>query len=548
MTFSRRQTDSNDVHVVAARSRLRERLGAQHTVTAAELVLVSVALLALAVIVFGEHVLHGGLYSDDWGNAAEYRFLDSPHYLHAVEGRARDMGSRPLLALLLPLPDALFGIHAAPQLALALVLGVLTCLLLYLLLRTLGLAPVHCGAIAALVLLFPWADSIRLWATASLNTVALCFGLLGLTVALRSLRRDDRKGGQGHALAIALFVLSILTYEVMALALLLTGLLYRGRAARGRVLRWWVADALAVGLALIYTAVTTSKQAGSASHLLHNVPVFARQSLAVLSLSFVPPGVQSTMPRLLGLALAGVAVAVLVRRQRRRPEAETRRLLVLIVAAALLIPCAYTILIDSYVSPLDGGYGNRGNLFAAFGYAALAYGLTLAVAKAVAGSRRRLEVVLASVLVVMVGTGYALRARDDVASWDRAAALQAELLHDFDRVAPSIPAGTTVVSFGFPADVEGAPVFNASWDLKGAVLLRTDEKLQAQPFFQGATLRCLRRGLIMTLPNVDAPVAMQYRHVLFADLRKGRTQQVRSLSACLSARRSFRPGPRSVAG
>ncbi len=378
-----------------ARLRLPERLGAQHAVTAAELVLVSGALLVLAALVFGGHVLHGGLYSDDWGNGSEYRFVESPHYLHAVEGRAKDMGSRPVLALLLPLSNVFFGTHAAPQLAVALLLGALTCLLLYLLLRTLGLAPVHSGAIAALVLLFPWADSIRLWATASLNTVALCFGLLGLTVAVRSIRRDDRKSGRGHMLAIALFVLSILTYELMALALLLTGLFYRGRAARSRVLRWWLADALAVGSALIYTAVTTTKQAGSASHLLHNVPVYARQSLAVLSLSFVPPGVHSTMPRLLGLAVAGLAVAVLVRRQRRRPEAETKRLLVLIVAAALLIPCAYVTLIDSYVAPLDGGYGNRGNLFAALGYAALAYGLALAVAKAVARSRRRLEVVIA---------------------------------------------------------------------------------------------------------------------------------------------------------
>jgi len=509
--------------------------------------LVSGALIALAAFVFGGHVLHGGFYSDDWGNAAEYRFVNAPHYLHAVEGRARDMGSRPLLALLLPAPDAIFGIHAAPQLALALVLGVLTCFLLYFFLRTLGLAPVHSGAIAALVLLFPWADSIRLWATASLNTVALCFGLLGLTVALRSLRRDDRKGSLGHALAIALFVLSILTYEVMALALLLTGLFYRGRAARSRVIRWWLADALAVGLALIYTALTTSKQAGSASHLIHNLPVYARQSLAVLSLSFVPPGVQSTIPRLLALALAGAAVVVLVRRQRRRPEAETRRLLVLIAGAALAIPCAYAILIDSYVSPLDGGYGNRGNLFAALGYAAMAYGLALAVAKAVAGSRRRLEVVLASVLVLLIGTGYALRARDDVAAWDRAAALQAELLHGFDRVAPSVPAGTTVVSFGFPGDVEGAPVFNASWDLKGAVLLRTDQRLQAQPFFQGATLRCLPSGLSMTLPDVDAPIVLRYRRIVFADLRVARAEQIRSRAACLSASRSFPSAPRSVA-
>src|SRR3954465_12854484 len=154
-----------------------------------ELALVAVGLALLAALVYGDHVVRGGFLWDDWENAGTTRYRYEPGFLGPFD--LRQAAYRPVLALLLPLPHLLFGDHPALHLALALALAVGACALYYALLQAAGAPRPYATAAAALALVFPWSAPARLWATASLNLVAVALVMGAGTVGLRALRRGE---------------------------------------------------------------------------------------------------------------------------------------------------------------------------------------------------------------------------------------------------------------------------------------------------------------------------------------------------------------------
>src|SRR5205823_3890037 len=125
-------------------------------------------------------------------------------------------------------------------------------------LRTLGVSLLHAILIALLFLVFPWSDSTRLWPTAAINNIAVILFLFGLLLALRAVAVPGWRGYAWHAVTLLLYVLSVLTYEVAAVAALVAGWLYIGRAPRRRALRLWTIDVVVVVGALIYEWVATA--------------------------------------------------------------------------------------------------------------------------------------------------------------------------------------------------------------------------------------------------------------------------------------------------
>lgn len=81
---------------------------------------------------------------------------------------------------------------------------------LYALLR---MPALHAFAVVALVLVFPFSDTTRLWAMAGYNQIAVVLWLLGVLVALRGLGATGRRGAPLHAGAAALYVLGILVWS-----------------------------------------------------------------------------------------------------------------------------------------------------------------------------------------------------------------------------------------------------------------------------------------------------------------------------------------------
>ena len=525
-------------------ARLRRAVVAAGSISLTELAVMTALLAALAAVTYGRHVVGGGFYSDDWANAALYRFGESPRFFHAVDQFADYLGSRPVLAVLLAVPHPLLGDHLWAHHALALVLGVVSCLCCYLFLRAIPMARIHAGIIACLALVFPWADATRPWPTASLNTVALDFAFLGAFIALVGIRRDGRRSTVALAGSAALYALSVLTHEVVGIALLLVGALYLLNAPRSKALRWWAVHAAVVGAALVYTALTTEKAVGGLGSRLEDLPKYARQSVVLLSYSFVPPGTTSTAPRAAGICVVATIVLVAVWRYRKTRDRELGFWLLMVGGSAVTIASAYAVTLSAFLEPLREGVYNRGNLFAAFGYAGLVYALAMTAACLVDGRKQGVRAVAAGV-VALIAVGYVVRSRDDVADWDRAARLQMPALTATVRAATMLPRGSTVFAFGHPGSLrDGIPIFYVDWDLDGALAMETnDRSLHAYPVYESASIVCDTSRVAITYIHSDSAAQAGYRSTYFLDVPTRAVRRISSVDDCADALRIFRPGP-----
>jgi hypothetical protein len=506
---------------------------------------VAAALLTLlAPAAYGYHVAHGSFYTDDWANAAGYHFAAPPRYFNAVSEIHQVIGGRPVMTLLLPLPHALFGLDPTPHLVLAALLGVATALCLFVLLRTLAMPPVHAWAIAALSLLFPWSDSLRLWPAASLNAFSVCFFLVGLTVALRGFGHPGRRGTAMHAGAAFLYLLSVLTYEVTAAAVLLAGLLYLGRASRPVVLRARLVDVAAVTAGLVYslTATVSSRHVGSLADRVGDLPDFTREFLLLVASALQPFGTMGRPLQALVLLIAAVVVAAALLRLRREDDPALRYWLRWMAIGLLAVGAAYFMFLGSHLHPLDPGIDNRINVFAGIGVCLLVYAIVACAAHLVLASRPAAGA-LALGLVAVIAIGYGTRLASDEADWANAADHQREILAAVEPELSSLPRDSTVLLFGAPAQAApGVPVFNRSWDLGGALELGSAGAVtSAYPVYEGVSVNCERR-LAIDGGGGYGRFDLPYRRLYFGDLERHRIR-VGSPAACAVALRHLRPGP-----
>lgn len=497
----------------------------------------------LALLAYGSYVANGGFYSDDWSHAANYQFAESPRYFTSVSHLEEFLGGRPLSALLMPLPQAIFGPHPAPQLALAAFLGVLTSFCFFLLLRTLGMAPLHAWLLGALALLFPWADSSRLWTTASINSLSVCFFLLALVVALRGFDHRGRRGTLMHAGADLLYLLSVLTYEVTAAAALLAGFLYLRRAPRRRALRSWAADVVVVLAGLVYSLLTTSsaRSVATISQRIADLPEFVRDSLLLFASALQPFGKMGRPLQALVLLAAGVVIGAAILRLRRGADPVMRRWLGWMLIGLLATAAAYFMFLGSHLYPLDPGIDNRINVFAGLAICLVVYAILACACRLLLDARG--APVLTAVLALVVGVGYAVTLAGERSHWVDASERQERIVDDVDRSLFPLPPGSTVVGFGFPSQAAPeVPVFDRPWDLAGALQLRSGGAVRrAFPVYEGIEVRCRSRLLIDGGPGYGSFQVPYERLYFYAAANGGRP--IGSQAECRRALGEYRPGP-----
>src|SRR5205823_2958739 len=150
-------------------------------------------------------------------------------------------------------------------------------------LRMLGLRTLPATLIACLALVFPWADSIRLWPTASMGTIAVALCFLGVSLALAGLARHERGSILLHAVSVTCYAASILTYQVAGVALLLVIAIYLVYAQPDRALRRYAVDATVVLAALAWSANRTRhvRHVANPHQMLADVPTFVRQGVVL---------------------------------------------------------------------------------------------------------------------------------------------------------------------------------------------------------------------------------------------------------------------------
>lgn len=547
--------------------RLRGRLVAAGPLTRAELIACAALLTLLAAAVFGSHVVHGGFLMDDWSNAAKSKYLASCCGVGQT-GQGLGFGAQfdtmlsdgPAgyhlgLPAVLPVVYFLFGIHMGLHLALAAMLGVAMSLGGFVLMRKLGMAPLHAGLIAALVLIFPYSDSTRLWAMASFNQVAVIIWMAGLFVALRGLRYGGRRAVLWHAAALVVYALAILFYELAGGLVVLSVAFYLLRGTWRQALVRWIPDVVVAYLALQYVKENTlPRPVLGFDEAAEHASFIGGQAVTVLSRTALPFGMppRILLALLIALPLVGAVVSAFGRPAGDPLRAAMRHWLVVAGIGVVVVIAGYvTIVPATYGAPLDAGIENRVNMISAFGYVAIVYSAAMTTGLFLAhrlGRPPRLAVVVPVALSALMALGFLIKLDTDKGYYDESfhqgQATLAGVGRAFGPEGP--PEASTTYVFNFPAfTAPGIPVFAWVWDMPGAMKMTfQDPSIAGFPMLPGTVMQCEDEQVFPNSSYGTGPgEAAPYGSAFFVDAAAGVKQRIDSQSECESAKERFQPGP-----
>jgi hypothetical protein len=530
----------------------------EHAVTWRELLVIGVLLSVVALALFARHAVDAGFYSDDWAYRTAWWTFDA----QGGFSRAFDLfwnstllGGRPVLAAYLSVQQALFGDHQGWYLAWAIVLAVLLSASFYLFLRTVGIARLHAAVLSLLVLVFPASDSARIWAIISDAQVAMSACLLGAVLALWSLQRTGRAMVALRVGSLALFAISILTYELTTAAIAASAIVYRRRVPWRRALK---AGALDVALvAVLWVTVkrdADTERLGFSAAIDHGSEV-AKQVVQLFISDVLALGndrLIAFVPIILLLAAAAVVYRRLPERDQVRDA--VRHWLLVLAAAVAMVVAAYVIYAPAatFYLPLAPGLLNRTNAFGALPLVVAVYALgALAGVLLFRGlpGGPRLAGLFAVLAGIGLGIGYTVTLHRHVELWDSAYKRGQQTLSVIKGSVPKPSANSLLVAYGQPIEeAPGIPVWEHSWDLDGAVrLMWQDTTLKARPAFPGTTIECGRDNAGPRNPaagSVYLPTdTVPYGKLILVDTSTGRFSVPRSRRQCREEAPTFVPGP-----
>lgn len=526
-------------------------LSLRRALSARELGVAWLGLTVLAALAFVPHIRHGGFYSDDWANAAGSLLPPGgPGFGNAVSFFADLTLYRPVLVVYVPLTYFVFGLDMAAHLVWATGLAVLVAAMLYAVLRKLEVPWAHAWMIAALTLVYPWFDSIRLWVTADQVSLSVGLALAGLWLALVGLGRGSWRWHVGAAL---LYLLSILTYEITLPFVASVGLLYvltsGWRAGRAR---WGVDLVLAIGAGIwvaAHTARTASGLSGNVTHL----ESIVTSGGTLLGRTLQPLGEQRTTLALIVFAVVLLAGLLAFLRLSPRSSGDSgwglRSWLSLTVGGLVLAAVGWAIFVpaDPYYTPSVYGITNRVNGLAGLGLVIATYG-ALGIVGALVGqlraSTRALALVTTVSLGVLLGIAYTDVLRRHIAIWNSAFVSETVALTKLKQRFPTLPERTTLFVAGYPAyQTLGVPILSANWDVDGMVKVEYDDRtLAAFPVLEGTEVVCRPGGV--GLDGVGAPTrTVRYGDARLIDLSTGAWSEPGNRRQCRSVAPRYVPGP-----
>ena len=462
------------------------------------------------VVGFGGHVRHGGFVADDWTNLATYRF--GPH--HGGVGAVADYrqvdlpsANHAALPVLFTAEYALLGDHVRLHILLALALAVLLSLALYAFARELGAPGWFAVALAVLAFVYPFSDANRFWIAAGWNNLALVLYFGGAVLALRR---------KPHAFTFVAFVAAILIYELVTVAVALTGVLYLLRMERREALLRWAADIVAavVGVLLVM-ALTPRAPLGTTSEKFHHAGEIAKQSLTLWADTLWPFG---GLGRGVAVAILLVALAVGAWRRSRWVWAAVGAIAFVVVGYLVLVPA------EDFYTPLYPGIGNRINLMAGIGMIAL----VLALAAMLPGAR-----IAVPIVVAVIGAGFVVKLRDHSGDYTRSAQIQGRELSGLRALVPHPPPGTTIyLRQPTPEAAPGIPTFGWRWDLSGATKVTYgDPSVSGYPIASTTKLLCETDGIHPQGSGLEAFTAA-YGHAILVDVDNSRVSGPDDPASC----------------
>ena len=527
-----------------------------------ELLVMLVLLSGLATLTYHSHVMNGGFYADDWPALAGIKFQYEDDPIGAFE-RIISIHLRPVGALSLIARFTLLGDDTELNLGLAVVLTVFMCFSLYLLLRTLRLEPLHAGAIVILVLVCPYADATRLWATGSGANIAIGAWLLGVVLAIRGLEASSRRSSIAlHGGAVTLYCVSLMQYEIAYAAIVVSGFLYAMRAPWHRVWPRSLID-IVVTTAIVTAIASNIAISRAASYTTHARLLFESglDMLAVIAIPYGAPRTTIVLLLLSAIVLAGVtALRALPRRSAVRGEIV--RWLLVAAAGAVTAAAGYAMFVGAseYYTPAIFGVVNRINAIASIGFIVMVYAagmLAITIAgRRSAGALTSGTATVGIALGIFLFVGYQERLSVSAAAWDRASAQERWVLDTMKEKIPELPSGSKILTFGHRATIEDLSLPNV-WAFSSAVRLAyRDSSLSADPALPRTHVVCGHAGAYLSMAGYDpfyliAAIGAKYGRASAADYGKlflldvpsGRVERLNDRSDCLAVAPDFRPGP-----
>lgn len=521
---------------------------------ARETLLAFLALGAVAAATLGPYVLDGGFYLDDWGDAAGRFYPPGGASFENVLSYFYDIFHyRPVLVLYTPLKYFLFGTSIPLHLAWTALLAVLIATMLYGILRTLGVPWYHAWVIAALSIIYPWFDSVRLWESANPPPVSICIALLGLWIALIGAKR---RSWRLHACSAVLYLLSILTYEITLPLIAAFGVLYvliaGWRVAKVR----WAVDLAVVILGGIWMGTHTTRSVSGVSNDLTHLEEIVSGAAMLAGRTLIPVGPQprTVLALLAAGAVIAVGVVIYVCRWRRSKVVagsnwDLPQWLLMLAAGLLVAVLGWLIFIpaDPYYTPTVYGITNRVNALAGYGlviaaYAVLGTGGCL-LGELFARFRSRLPVVTVA-LAVLLGAAYIHVLDRHVGIWQKAYQTQLVAIDRMKKQYPTLPPGTMLFTSNYAAyQTLGVAIFAATWDVDGMMKLEYgDGTVSGYPVIGMMELACRSDGIGLRGAGAP-PVVAPYGKARLLNLATGEHSAPSNRSRCRKVVGRYVAGP-----
>jgi hypothetical protein len=496
-------------------------------------VLVQIAFITgVGIALYLPHIIHGGRAPDDWAFAAYWKLDSHAYFLHQLGP------GRPLTPPLFLLVYSLLGTNAHFQAAACAVAGVLMAIAVRVALPRYRISESRATFIACLVLAFGPADSPRIGNAGWQNELALALFMFGAALAADGLSAGGKRRIVLHGASLALYVLSILTYEAAVGILLISGagysLIQRGRQAVTR----WVADLCVVAFALLALAGTDARRLSVpvGVPLLVHAAKFVAGAGVVGTWAVFPLG-SSHHPdvgRAIGVLL--LVSAVVLGARGFRADAATRYWLTAIAGGIIFAAASYLPYIPGrdYL-PVGEGFNNRINILSEVGFVIAAYGMVEVLGHAAASRWRRLDRrAVTWVGLALIAIGYGAATLNDEARWARAADKQRQTIKLLSDLGRSKALGRHLLVFGVPRDITfGYTVFDGPTDLSGALqLLWHDASVIALPVIAQTTLICGPESAGLTGGDFTGTPLMRYGTITFVDVNTREVVHVRNATMC----------------
>lgn len=479
-----------------------------------------------------------GFYYDDWSMLAALGDAPSQSLPGLFDAcRTVEPAGRPGTCMYHATVNWILGDGAAGYHILSIVFLSLSAVLLYALLRRFRLGHWAALVVCLFFVVYPGSNSTRLWPTGvgAQYILAVYFG--ALLLGIEGLRQTGRRSLAFHAASFAMFVLLVFTYEAVIVLIGAAAVLYLFAVPRARKAALW-RGGIDLGLAGAFTAYRVLADPVSATsgftqtrtvgQTLDRVDVVVRGAWASWRPLFLPGTVAKDV-----VLVAGTIWIIALIEDRGVRKASLRWLIVGAVACAFAVASVlpYVAGNDLYV-PQPESLFNRLNFAAAPAYCAafvalcgllwtaLLHWIPRSAAAVVVGA------LVLSVAISQVKSGVRIEKSWAVSWSDQQAAIRT--LEDGLTEQPDV--GASIMSFGHPIwELGFVPVFSASWDLRGAIDLKTrlDPSL-AIPFVDAAT--CGARGVLLG----GAPYSA-YRGAAplwFVDLKTGATRRITNSASC----------------